>query len=163
MTEFQSEKYCKNIHFLSLLNRSGSNWWWLENRRETSTLLNHQIYWLELFMPFFPGICGVHRVRQCGQLLWCPAVLCVCWSENCYKIFLSLAVLTRNFLLSFIWFYFINIQFHLIIVNVKTIRKWHTTMSNRVEQGAAREILWWNHGYSTNVTGFSLLTIIFTQ
>ena len=92
-------KYCKNIHFLSLLYRSGSNWWWLENRRETSTLLNHQIYWLELFMPFFPGICGVHRVRQCGQLLWCPAVLC--WSENCYKIFLSLAVLTRIFLMSF--------------------------------------------------------------
>ena len=74
LTEFQSEKYCKNIHFLSLLNRSGSNWWWLKNRRETSTLLNHQIYWLELFMPFFPSICGVHRVRQCGQLLWCPAV-----------------------------------------------------------------------------------------
>ena len=36
----------------------------------SSTLLNHQIYWLELFMPFFPGICGVQ-----SQAVWTTALM----------------------------------------------------------------------------------------
>ena len=33
----------------------------------------------------------------------------------------------------------------------------YTTMPNKIEQGASREILWWNQGYPAITTGFSLL------